>query len=83
MGVSAVSLLKLLNAHQAFPSMLSAGNDSGEHLVCVWLRHYTGREQCLRLKSSMPFIGDLALQFTPLSKEPFKMQPQVEKEDIT
>ena len=31
----------------------------------------------------MPFIGDLALQFTPLSKEPFKMQPQVEKEDIT
>ena len=31
----------------------------------------------------MPFKRDLALQNIPLSKQPFKMQPQVENEDIT
>ena len=39
--------------------------------------------QCLRLKSSMPFKRGSALQTTPLSKQPFKMQPQIENEDVT
>ena len=39
--------------------------------------------QCPRLKSSMPFRHDLALQNIPLSKQPFKTQPQSENEDVT
>ena len=39
--------------------------------------------QCSRLKPSMPFKRDLGLQNIPLSKQPFKMQPQIENEDIT
>ena len=35
------------------------------------------------LKSSMPFKRDLGLQNIPLSKQPFKTQPQIEIEDIT
>ena len=35
--------------------------------------------QCLRLKSSMPFKRDLALQNIPLSKQPFTTQPQIAK----
>ena len=31
----------------------------------------------------MLFKGDLALQNIPLSKQPFKMQPQIENEDVT
>ena len=31
----------------------------------------------------MPFKCDLALQNIPLSKHPFKPQPQIENEDIT
>ena len=31
----------------------------------------------------MPFKRDLALQNIPLSKQPFKTQPQIENEDIT
>ena len=38
--------------------------------------------QCLRLKSSMPFKCDLALQNIPLSKQPFKTQPQIENDDV-
>ena len=38
---------------------------------------------CLSLKSSMPFKRDLALQNTPLSKQPFRMQPKFENEDVT
>ena len=41
------------------------------------------KEQCSRLKSSMPFKCDLALQNIPLSKQPFKMQPQIEYEEVT
>ena len=37
----------------------------------------------LILKSSMPFKRDLGLQNTPLSKQPFKTQPQIEYEDVT
>ena len=33
--------------------------------------------KCSRLKSSMPFKRDLALQNIPLSKQPFKTQPQI------
>ena len=39
--------------------------------------------QCSRLKSSMPFNHDLALQNIPLSKRPFKTKPQSEHEDVT
>ena len=39
----------------------------------------TAPMQCSRSKSSMPFKRYLALQNIPLSKEPFKMQPQIEK----
>ena len=39
--------------------------------------------QCSRLESSMPFKRDLALQNRPLSKHPFKTQPQIENEDVT
>ena len=35
------------------------------------------------LKSSMPFKCDLALQNTPLSKQPFKTQPKFENDGIT
>ena len=31
----------------------------------------------------MPFQRDLALQNIPLSKQPFKTQPQIENEDVT
>ena len=31
----------------------------------------------------MPFKCDLAIQNIPLKKQPFKTQPQIEKEDIT
>ena len=41
------------------------------------------RRQCLRLKSSMPFKRNLALQNIPLPKQPFKTQPQIENEDVT
>jgi hypothetical protein len=39
--------------------------------------------QCSRMKSSMPLIRDLVFQNTPLSKQPFKTQPQIENEDVT
>ena len=42
-----------------------------------------GTYQCSRLKSSMPFKCDLALQNMPFSKQPFKTQPLIEIEDIT
>ena len=35
--------------------------------------------KCSRLKSSIPFKRDLALQKIPHSKQPFNMQPQIEK----
>ena len=38
-----------------------------------------GSSQCSRLKSSMPFKHVLGLQNIPLSKEPFKTQPQITK----
>jgi hypothetical protein len=31
----------------------------------------------------MPFKRDLALQNIPLSKQPFKTQPQIENQDVT
>jgi hypothetical protein len=31
----------------------------------------------------MPFKQDLALRNIPLSKQPFKTQPQIENKDIT
>jgi hypothetical protein len=42
-----------------------------------------GGRQCSRMKSSMSFKCDLALQNIPLSKQPFRMQPQTENEDVT
>ena len=39
--------------------------------------------QCSRLKSSMPFKCNLAFQNIPFSKQPSKMQPQIENEDVT
>ena len=36
--------------------------------------------QCSSLKSSMPFKRNSALQKIPLSKQPFKTQPQIENE---
>ena len=48
-------------------------------LALVW----SGPKQCSRLKSPMPFKCDLALQNIPLSKQPFKTQPQIENEDVT
>jgi hypothetical protein len=39
--------------------------------------------QCSRLKSLVPFKCNLALQNIPLSKQPFKTQPQIENEDAT
>ena len=42
-----------------------------------------GGHHSSRLKSSMPFIHNLALQNIPLSIQPFKMQPQTENEDVT
>ena len=39
--------------------------------------------QCSRLKPSMPFKRDLALQNIPLLTQPFKTQPQIENEDVT
>ena len=44
---------------------------------------FVGGEESSRSKSSMPFKRDLALQNEPLSKQPFKTQPQIEKEDVT
>ena len=39
--------------------------------------------RCSRLESPMPVKRDLALLNIPLSKQPFKTQPQIENEDIT
>ena len=39
--------------------------------------------QCSRLESLMPFKRDLALQNISFSKQSFKMQPQIENEDVT
>ena len=39
--------------------------------------NHTQAKQCSRLKSSTPFKHDLALPNIPLSKQPFKMQPQI------
>jgi hypothetical protein len=36
-----------------------------------------------KLKSSMPFKHDLALQNIPLSKQPFKLQPWIKNKDVT
>ena len=38
--------------------------------------------QCSRLKSSMPFKRNSSLQNIPLLKQPFKIDPQIENEDI-
>ena len=40
-------------------------------------------EPMFKMKSSMPFKHDLALQIIPLSKQPFKTQLLVENEDVT
>ena len=48
----------------------------------VVLSKLLGGEQCSRLKSLMLFKRDLTLQNTPLSKQPFKTQPQIENEDV-
>ena len=55
---------------------------------CSWNQHerwrsWIGDGQCSRLKSPMPFKHDSALQNIPLSQRPFKMQPQIENEDVT
>ena len=57
---------------------------AGSHSLPPWHLLRRGRQatnQCWRLKSSMPFERDLALQIIYLSKQPFKMQPQIENED--
>ena len=45
--------------------------------------NYIHGNQCSRLKSSMPFKHNLAIQNIPLSKQPFNTQPQIKNEDIT
>ena len=40
-------------------------------------------QQCSRLKSSMHVKHNSPLQNIPLSKQPFKTQPQIEKEGVT
>ena len=52
----------------------------GIYTTCFLCMSYI---RCSRLKSSMPFKHDLALQNTPLYKQPFKMQPQIGNEDVT
>ena len=42
-----------------------------------------GGGECSRSKSSITFKRDLALQNKPLSKQPFKTQPQIKNEDAT
>ena len=48
-----------------------------------WCQLINYHRQYSRLKSSMPFKCDLALQNISLSKQPSKMQPQIENEDVT
>jgi hypothetical protein len=53
---------------------------------CSKAMHFLIRKnvhQCLRLKFSMPFKRDLALQNIPLSKQPFKIQLQTQNENFT
>ena len=45
--------------------------------------HYMGPKQCSRLKSSMFFKHNLALQNIRLSKQPFKTQSQFEIKNVT
>ena len=45
--------------------------------------HTSTSGSMFKLISSMPFKRDLTLQNTPLSKQPFKTQPQIEIEDVT
>jgi hypothetical protein len=64
------------NARAAYDSHLAPMRPS-------FLLDITPSKQCSRLKSSMPFKLDLALQNIPLSKQPFKMQPHIKHEDFT
>ena len=57
------------------------GSQQGRVPIHVWADKLDS--QCSRLKSSMPFKRDVALQNIPLSKQPFKTQPRIENRDIT
>ena len=59
------------------------------YLMLIWVRSIANivhllltraKGQCSRSKTSMPFKHDLALQSIPLSKQPFKTQPQIAKQ---
>ena len=60
-----------------------------DYKICLW--ESSPRKQnmiyksthCSRLKFSMSFKRDSHLQNIPLSKQPFKMQPQSENEGVT
>ena len=53
-------------------------------VVCLLSPSLGGPHQCSRLKSSMPFKRDSALQNIPVPKQPFRTQPQIEnEEDVT
>ena len=65
------------------PYGLSQLHGHGFWIVCEVAFISRQYDQCSRLKSSMPFKRDLAFQNKPLPKQPFKMQPQMEKEDVT
>ena len=55
---------------------------SHPHHNTMLAQGHQGSNQCSRLKSSMPFKCNLALQNVALLKQPFKMQSQIENEDV-
>ena len=60
-----------------------SSNLFGTSCECCKQPSYSRHNQCSRLKSSMPFKRDLCLQNIPLSKQAFKVQPQIETWDVT
>ena len=65
------------------PSAFSKKNSIVPTIDSLLMHSDVSLAQYSRLKSSMPFKHDLALQNTPLSKQSFNTQPQIENEDIT
>ena len=72
--------------------------ENGRMSTCNWLELQTLGSQLVMpknlpghklgslwrlIKSSIPFKRDLAPQNIPLSKQPFKTQPQIENEEVT
>ena len=77
-GTTRCGLHTLLSESQLQMRTNQSGLFSAPLSKCMSIHPYNVQ----RLKSSVPFKRDLARQNIPLSKLPFKTQPQIENQDI-